>query len=174
MDVLDRVRDDGHPPGTLARRRFGLTLRTTVVFAAVVAAALAGLWVPIAGVQAATLVYLAILVTAMLTVTVIYGRGYVRTFAVGALFPAGVAFLCAFFGGGEDLFNYSRFFRDQPPAVLMVLAVAVVLGLILLAGLFAAGIRWMVESAQREDAPPDVHERRADEPMPREGSRATD
>ena len=26
----------------------------------------------------------------------IYGRGYARTFAIGALFPAGVAFLSAF------------------------------------------------------------------------------
>ena len=107
-----------------------------------------GLSTPIAGVQALTLLYLSVLVPAMLTVTLIYGRGYARTFAIGALFPAGVAFFSAFGNSVDNLFNSNTFLRYEEPAPVMVLAVAIALVLTVLAGLIAMGMRWMVESAR--------------------------
>ncbi len=143
--------DARNPPRA---RPFQFSLRTMFIVTTVAAVALGGLCTPIAGVQAATLLYLSILVPAALTVTVIYGRGYVRTFAIGALFPAGLAFLCALiYAIGDEVFDADKWVTSQEPSPAMVLTAAVVLVLVLLAGLVAVGIRRMVESAQRTPPP---------------------
>jgi hypothetical protein len=141
--------DDVVPRRPPEPRPFQFTLRTMFIVTTAAAVACGGLSTPIMGVQAATLLYLALLAPMMLTIAIIYGRGYVRTFAIGASFPALLAVLLAFGATVDELFD-SRFwqYRDRSPG--LFLAVAVVLAVIVATGVIAMGFRWLIESARRE------------------------
>jgi hypothetical protein len=143
--------DDAVPRRQPEPRPFQFTLRTMFIITTAVAVACGGLSTPIAGVQAATLLYLALAVLMMLTIALIYGRGYMRTFAIGAMFPAGLAVLVAFGGTVDDLFG-PRFWQYRERSQGLFLAAAIVLAVIVATGVIAMGIRWMVESPEREQS----------------------
>jgi hypothetical protein len=145
--------DDAVPRRQPEPRPFQFTLRTMFIITTAVAVACGGLSTPIAGVQAATLLYLALAAPMMLTIALIYGRGYTRTFAIGAMFPAALALLYAF-GSLIDSIEPSQqqFWKYQEPHREIVPIVGIVLAIIILTGLAAMGIRWMVESPEREQS----------------------
>ncbi|MCE5268670.1 MAG: hypothetical protein LLG00_12370 [Planctomycetaceae bacterium] len=148
---------------------FQFTLRTMFIVTTVVAIAMGGLCTPIAGVQALALLYLSLLVPALLTITLIYGRGYVRTFAIAALFPAGFALLCTMIYGLEDVFEADRFLAERQAAPAMVLVVASAMALIVLAGVTGMGMRWMIESP-RPRPPASTETNVATNPSPPKGT----
>jgi hypothetical protein len=144
---------DGAAPRRQAEARpFQFTLRTMFIVTTAVAVALGGLSTPLRGVQGATLLYLALVAPMMATIGLIYGRGYMRTFSIGAMFPAGLVLFYAFVFVMDDIGPPRRFWEDQAPHREIVPVVAFVLAIIVLTGLLAMGIRWMVESPQREAA----------------------
>jgi hypothetical protein len=103
------------------------------------------------GLLALTAMLLSIAVPMVLTIGLIYGRGWLRTFCIGALFPAGILFLSAvpmlvvsvfdgFDGGpgGDDV--EERLFQGL---------FVVVAGIVIAAfGLLAIWVRWAVERVQ--------------------------
>ncbi len=144
--------DARNPPRA---RPFQFSLRTTFIVTTVAAVALGGLCTPIAGVQAATLLYLSILVPAVL-----HRHGDLRPRLRSGRSPSGPCFPPAWrfyaapiYAIGDEVFDADKWVTSQEPSPAMVLTAAVVLVLVLLAGLVAVGIRRMVESAQRTPPP---------------------
>lgn len=98
-----------------------------------------------------------ILLPMAFTVGVVYGRGYQRTFSIGALFPSGLVGLQGIgmigfrlyqpFSGGPDF--------DADVRLWVWVFLLVVCGVSIVFGLSAMGLRWMLESSHRR--------RRADE-----------
>ena len=152
MDVLDRVRDDGHPPGA-PPRPFQFTLRTMFLVTTVVAVVLGGLSVPgkWEWVRVLTAFYLAVSIPIVLVVALIYGRGSVRTFAIGTLFPAGallwvMLWSATFFGlAGASWTDLGLPDDPERRRLLLSLATAIAVCLILLGGLIAVVVRRMVK-----------------------------
>jgi hypothetical protein len=115
-----------------------------------------------------TLFVFGLLATLASTVAVVYGRGYLRTFAIGALFPCVPLFLWwlyygamaliavttdpSVFGGG---FSPGGTPDDSVPRLGVGIYVGGMTGAILLCGLFAMLVRWLIERAQRPE-PVDV------------------
>ncbi|MHC4401308.1 MAG: hypothetical protein ACYTG0_16675 [Planctomycetota bacterium] len=106
------------------------------------------------GWQVAVMIVLwAVTVPLALTVTFVYGEGYLRTFCIGALFPAGAAgfFFARLFSvamimsGGEGM---DRLDADHRLGIGIYLFVACIV--IVSFGLLAMGVRWLVEEAQRQ------------------------
>lgn len=144
---------NGEPLATEPRGRpFQFTLRTMFIVTTVVAIVCAGLSWPTSSVQLMTTLYLAVTVPMVITVAMIYGRGYVRTFSIGAMFPAGLALWYALV---FTLFLRSPFQPNDPDTLRWTLMVwtSVATALIILGGLIAMGVRWMVESPQRPQPP---------------------
>ena len=77
-------------PGAPAERPFQYSLRDMLIVTAVFATAFSLLIGSPGIVRFVTAACLTVLLPAMLTVALIYSRGYRRTFCIGALFPAGV------------------------------------------------------------------------------------
>ena len=78
---------------TPERRPFQFSLRTMFIVTTLVAVACSGLFAPVLPVVVATILGLIVLVSVALTVAVVHARGYLRTFCVGAIFPAGMLFV---------------------------------------------------------------------------------
>ena len=89
------------------------------------------------------------------TVMLVYGRGYQRTFAIGAIFPSGLWFLtcgmlvllytyAVLFGGSSISWDE---FRDSIADFATTLAAIAAADLIvsIVFGLLAAGLRWTIE-----------------------------
>jgi hypothetical protein len=133
-------------------RPFQFTLRTMFIVTTVVAIVCAGLSWPTPWVQLLTTLYLAITVPMAITVAMIYGRGYVRTFSIGAMFPAGLALWYAFVLTMDRGFPY-RGYNAPDMQWMLMLGTSAATGLIILGGLIAMGVRWMVESPQRPQPP---------------------
>lgn len=110
------------------------------------------------------MMFLALALPMGLTIAVIYGRGRLRTFSIGALFPAGALLFCFVpvfrlpffemldFGGGGDGLEER-----------LILGVVVgVTGILIAAfGLLAIWVRWLVERPRPEHpttsiSPPDA------------------
>jgi hypothetical protein len=88
-----------------------------------------------------------------LTIAVIYGRGRFRTFAIGALFPAGVlifSMVPLFRGPFYGIFDFGGGGDDLEARVILTAVVAVTGILIAAFGLLALWIRWLVERPQRQ------------------------
>jgi hypothetical protein len=169
-------------PEIAPRRPFQFTLRTMFLVTTVVAVVLGGLSVPEQWewVRVLTMFYVAVAVPIVAVTALVYGRGYVRTFALGALFPAaailGMMMVDLFAvaintGGGVtlDMAVISLLPGDDPEQrrVTLMLGTGVATALILLGGLIAVVVRRMVqprrtdwdplkyvrESAAGDDAP---------------------
>jgi hypothetical protein len=89
-----------------------------------------------------------------LTITIVYGRGYLRTFAIGAMFPGGLALLYSYvvLASGDGL-------DDDDLETRMMLA-AFLVGLCMVLALYggtAMLVRWSIERWQtRRDEPEPV------------------
>ena len=104
-----------------------------------------------------------------LTVAVIYGRGRLRTFAIGALFPAGVLIFSVvplFRGPFYGMFDFGSGGDDLEARVILAAVVGATGILIAAFGLLALWVRWLVERPQPRqptspappsEAPIDLH-----------------
>ena len=129
------------------------------ILTAVVAVACGGLFAPWDWLQLLALFYLGIAVPMAMVVALIYTRGYARTFWIGAVFPAGT-FLVAAVEEGDPFRILGPLMADvaalnDSDMQRFVLGVHVLVAgiMILLAGLTAMGVRWMVESPRQMRKP---------------------
>jgi len=160
-EVATNTQQGNLPPTD--RRPWQYSLRTLFAVTTLVAIVSSLLFASPGWVRYVTGVSILLAFPAGLTVVLIYGCGYVRTFAIGALFPAGtvsatvgayaaftLGYLCVMSPGGagftlEDLGECSP---GIPIAVYCTLSVVV--------GFFAVSIRWLIESPQRRRQPPEI------------------
>jgi lysylphosphatidylglycerol synthetase-like protein (DUF2156 family) len=133
-------------------RPFQFTLRTMFLVTTVVAVVLGGLSVPAdwEWVRYLTVFYLAVAVPIILVVMLIYGRGYVRTFAIGALFPAGAILWSAVWLGvvlvaGNPPRDWNLPDGAEARRLMLALGTAIAATMVLLGGLIAVVVRRMVE-----------------------------
>lgn len=145
----DNKRADARPA------RFQYTLRGLLALTTAVAIACAVFFTMPEWVSGLVTVCVLISTPGMLTVMVIYGRGYTRTFAIGALFPALLpAGLClspvlAFYlitPAGSAL---GGAFDAMEPGVAFLISLNVYFVLVLGNGLLAVWVRRCVERVQR-------------------------
>ncbi len=155
MDVLDRVKDDGRPPG-VPPRPFQFTLRTMFIVTTVVAV-LCSLLIacPPAVRVIGGFLFLLIYPVAFATVA-IYGRSYARTFAIG-----GVLALSGLTVAGYSLTTSLNALLTRrlyvpstsDPWLEYQFMPAIIVGVAILtstlAGLTAVITRWIVERKQR-------------------------
>lgn len=127
---------------------FQYCLRTLLVLTTVLAVACSALFAAPARMQVLSALFLVTCWPAILTIILIYGRGYARTFSVGALFPAGLVlvFLPLLF-----LSAYSHIDAWKLLGEVAALRVVIPVVMSIATGLLAMGVRWMIE-ASRQDA----------------------
>ncbi|MGD0900181.1 MAG: hypothetical protein ABR915_20285 [Thermoguttaceae bacterium] len=141
------------PDGSSKRRRrpvFQYSLRTLFLVTTLVAVLCAALFTAPVWFSGVTLVLLGVLVPMGLVVAIIYARGYFRTFCIGALFPAIPALLVSLYMIAAISFtsDFSTFFSSSDPEDFhfhIGVGVGAALGLLVLCGLFAMLVRWLVE-----------------------------
>jgi hypothetical protein len=140
------------------RHPFQFSLRTMFVVTVVVALLCSGVFSPWEWLQSLTQFYLAVGIPMSTVVALIYSRGYARTFWIGAVFPASV-FLLATLSDNEPfkvLKNITPDLggSDDPDLTRFVLGLSILIALaiVMLTGLTAVCVRWMVESPQRASA----------------------
>ena len=131
---------------------FQYSLLSLLIVMTIVAVACSGLFAASPLIAMLTGLFCVVTLPAVLTIAVIYGRGWLRTFGIGALFPAGASLFCAYSTG-----FFSVMFRFGPlPAgdvrknlvyFLIVDFVATVA-----VGLLAVWTRWLVEESQKPSA----------------------
>ena len=158
--------DDQHsvvPNSQPEHRPFQFTLRTMFIVTTVVAMWCSGLFAPYALSQLVTVTLWVFTVPVVLVVMLIYGRGYMRTFAIGGLFTTFPLLICHVVlvyslvmvaislasGGNAD---WSDAFGTAIPDESRLAAGLFCAGytaVIFLFGFLAMGVRWMVESPQR-------------------------
>jgi len=93
----------------------------------------------------------AILLPMAFTVGIVYGRGYQRTFCMGALFPSGIVGFQGLSVFGLFLYRPTRLggdFDSEARLWVWVFLLAVC-GVSIAFGLLAMGLRWMIESSRR-------------------------
>ena len=114
------------------------------------------------------ILWMSLLMPIVLATILVYGRGYWRTFSIGALFPAGFFFI----GMGIAVFlkfiqrpslpAFWSFFRDIGEATLLA---GFSWTLIVLSGLLAMGVRLLIEGLRRRAATaPSVENAESKEP----------
>jgi hypothetical protein len=121
------------------------------------------------GLLALTATLLSIAVPMALTIAVIYGRGWLRTFSIGALFPGGILLLSSMPLLGlsvSELFDFDPRGAEMEDRVMFGVYVVIICAVLAAFGLLAIWVRWMVERSQRQapttpvpppEAPIDVH-----------------
>jgi hypothetical protein len=125
-------------------------------------------------VRVAAVSVLTVAVPMVLTVLLVYGRGYLRTFCIGALFPATLIVPLAF--QGLDFFLYDsnrigRLGRAGDQGELLAIAILIYGVVILWFGSVAVAIRWRLEAPPRESqlqTQPDWDDLPAEESQPRD------
>ena len=141
--------------GGLARR-FQYTLRTlfALTTAAAIACAVFFTLPPWVSVVAAVCVIISM--PAVLTVMLIYGRGYTRTFCIGALFPAGVCFspVASSYGLQIAVNSLTELFDSLEPNIAVLVFLNVYFAVVLGNGLLAVGVRRLMEAGQPTDPRP--------------------
>jgi hypothetical protein len=140
---------------TSQTRPFQFSLRSIFIVTTLLAMVCSGLFAGPPEATVLTGVLLALLTPAGFAVTIVYGRGYLRTFSIGAMFPAAVQLFWPVAVTGVAILNPYDFradivgsFRRFPPLDLHAYVACVVLAAttaILVCGLFAMLVRWLVE-----------------------------
>ncbi len=132
------------PPGA----PFQYSLRTMFILTTVLAVAVSLLFAVPPVVRLVAAAFFALLLPSVVTVVLIYGRGYARTFCVGAIFPAGVSIWP--FQSGVPLLVYGLGGPGGVDDVGYVpgIWIGVTLVVSLVFGLIAMGVRWLVEASQ--------------------------
>jgi len=143
--------ETGVGQGEAGRAPFQYSLRTMFIVVTAVGVALSGIFAGPPWLSLATGTFLGLMAPMVLTILLIYGRGYMRTFCIGALFPAGL-FLYTL--GAGLIFPFLRSamggYSYDPKTHMYVGIYMLVAGVAIVAlGLLAMGVRWMVEAAQR-------------------------
>jgi hypothetical protein len=156
---LDHARIDAE----CRTKPFQFSLRTMFILTTVVAIVCGGMFAPWDWLQYLTLFFLGVTIPMTIVVALIYSRGYARTFWIGAIFPAGVILLFDVIEGSPlALFTrsvsggaYSGGTYNDPFLVRLMIGVSIfaAIVMILLSGLIAVGVRWMVESSRQERKP---------------------
>ena len=138
-------------PSKVGRAPFQYSLRTMFILMTVLAFALSGIFAGPPWLSVLTGLFLGVAAPTILTIALIYGRGYVRTFSIGALFPAGLTLIGLLPGLFEPLYYMRGFSGPDPGAPLYVgIWVLVVAVVTVTMGLIAMGMRWMIEAPQRQ------------------------
>jgi len=146
-----------HVPGmgsAPSNRRLQFSLRTLLLLVVGVAVGMSLVVASPDGIAAPALMCLAVILPAVLTVVLIYGRPYQRTFCIAALFPTGVVLFATLWvititlfdpphGNLSDLPAWMRFFDEVSSPYRVYSAAAWLLGLGL--GCVAVWIRWRME-----------------------------
>jgi hypothetical protein len=131
---------------------FQYSLRTMFIVMTVLAVALSGIYAGPPWASILTGLALGLLAPMVLTIGIIYGRGYTRTFCIGGLFPAGVI-LIALIPAYVDFVPDGVVRPSYPPSDetpwRVALTIFVAGAMILVSSLVAVGIRWMIEAPQR-------------------------
>ncbi len=87
----------------------------------------------------------AALLPAMWTTVIIYGRGYQRTFSIGAMFPAGILMLLALLAILDHGMSFSRWDSPNEDEFWVRLVLFGFWASSLLVGGACMGLRWLVE-----------------------------
>lgn len=139
-------------PSKVGRAPFQYSLRTMFIVMTVLAVALSGIFAGPPWLSMLTGLFLGVAAAMVLTIALIYGRGYVRTFSIGALFPAGLTLIGLLPVLTQPLYyiwdSPDRPDRDAPFYVGISVLLAGVM--IVAMGLIAMGMRWMIEAPQRQ------------------------
>jgi hypothetical protein len=147
---------------TAQPRPFQFSLRAIFIVMTALAVVCSGLFAGPVWATVLTGFLLVILTAVAFTVAVVYGRGYLRTFSVGAIFPCGM--LSAWLAMNSYYFIASGELQYGPSGLgtSMSLRARVYVGIItgsvltatLVCGLFAMLVRWVVERSQRTEPEP--------------------
>jgi len=136
--------------GTSRPRRLQYSLGTlfALTTAAAIACAVFFTLPPWVSVVAAVCVVISMPV--VLTVMLIYGRGYTRTFSIGALFPAGLCLspAAASYGLQVAVNTFTEVFDSLEPNIAVLVFLNVYFAVVLGNGLLAVGIRRLMEAGQ--------------------------
>jgi hypothetical protein len=136
---------------------FQYSLRTMLAVTAFLAVSCSLLFASPGWVRVAGALCLTLILPAMLTVLLVYGRGYVRTFCIGAVFPSGITLLSTAvilaYITFAIAFNTARIWQalgtledvGYSPAIF----VGISWGLSVLVGLIGVGVRWSIEGPRR-------------------------
>ena len=148
-EIETRVRRPEHEP-------LQYSLATVLLIITFAAACFSAVLAGSGTVRLVVVLVLMVTIPMVLTVLLVYGRGYLRTFCIGALFPSGVFFL----GGGSQLVNFLRFRKDMDLLLAgnsgdvrqewLAIAILIYGAVILVFGLVAVLIRWRLEAPRRE------------------------
>lgn len=167
MIQIDEIATDNENPlePVLPRRRrrplFQYSLRTLFVLTTLVAILCSALFAAPWWFSVATLAVLGVLIPLGLIVAIIYARGYLRTFCIGALFPAVPALLVSLYLWtmvyvsifGVNFSDLVSGHDGDEYRLRLAIALGVALALIAFCGLFAMLVRWLVEPrAKKRDA----------------------
>lgn len=126
---------------------FQYNLRTMLIVMTALAVALSGIFAGPAGLSLLTGLFLGIMAPMVLTIGLIYGRGNLRTFCIGALFSAGLILFSLTPAASYWLVGVpGPADPDTAPYVGVYVLVAGVV--IVVMGLVAVGVRWMIEACQ--------------------------
>jgi hypothetical protein len=153
--------DDETRPVEQTDRKFQFSLRDLFGATAALAICLALLLGSPGIIRVVTILVLIDLLPMLLTVGTVYGRGYMRTFCIGALFPVGPAFVVlAMFKIYYGMAILSAEWEDFWDAVDEVstgpaILTAVLVGLSVLFGVLAVFFRHLIEACRKKNpAPP--------------------
>jgi hypothetical protein len=135
------------------------SLRTLLIAMTGLAVFLSGLFAGPSWMSLITVGVVLMTVSICLTVGVGYGRGYVRTFCIGALFPSGsILTWTSLFGFPISFYGLSVcegavIFAAPSDATLtkLIMAIAVLIGILVVIafGFAACGLRWLIEHRTR-------------------------
>jgi hypothetical protein len=138
------------------RRPFQYSLKTLFALTAVVAILCSLVISSPISVAAVTALFLMTMVPAGLIAMLIYDRGYLRTFAAGALFPA-----VAILHWSPTFYSYMIFqfgtssgpvragLKTDMDRMYLAISIVIGFGMILSAGLLAVFVRWLIESSRK-------------------------
>ena len=146
-------RDDPSGGASPFRPRFQFSLWSMFVLMTALALGLGFLVAAPLGLLALTATLLSIAVPMALTIAVIYGRGWLRTFSIGALFPGGILLFSSIPLLGFsviELFDFGPPGPDIDDRVMFGVYVVIVGAVMAAFGLLAIWVRWMVERSQRQ------------------------
>ena len=137
---------------TTPHRPFQFSLRSLFIVTTLVAVVCSGLFAGPVWMTVLTLIALAVLIPIAITVALVYGRGYLRTFFFGASFPwapllfwESYAMVGVFYGG----FALSDGGITRETRIAVAIGVGAMALVTFLCGLFAMLVRWLVERQQR-------------------------
>jgi len=131
-----------------ARRQFQFRLRTLFIGMTGLAVLLSALFAGPSWVAALTALAMMVFIPMCLAIGITYGRGYVRTFSIGGMFPAGFILSSASPYGlilGVNLFEAAVATGN----LVIALGLGVVVVLTIAFGFAAVGLRWLIEQGCR-------------------------